>query len=199
APAEIPPKAPPQKAKPPATPKPAETRPALEKPALEPVAKTTAPAAEPARPFSIQVASLVVKRNALALKKRLEKLGYRPTIQKVIVRLTRHRVYAGEFQDREEADQIARRLSTDGFTPKLVAGKQGQFAGEVGSSFIQNDAIDLARRLQQKDYPSKIVAETGLTPVYAVRVGAYEKTSEARQDLKALKRKGLTPIIVRLC
>lgn len=199
APAEAPPKAPPQEAKPAETPKPGETRPEFEKPSPPPVAKTTVPAVEPARPFSIQVASLVVKRNALALRKRLEKLGYRPTIRKVTVRLTRHRVYAGEFHDREEADQVARRLRTDGFSPKLVAGKQGQFAVEVGSFFIQNDAIDVARRLQLKNYPSKIVAQTAPTPVYAVRVEAYEKPSEAREDLKALKRKGFTLIIVRLC
>ena len=196
------PVAPPQIAKPAEspreTPPPEETRPAPEPPAPEPVAKAIVPETQD-RPYSVQVASLVVKQNAIALKARLEKLGYGTTIQKVIARITRHRVSAGEFRDRDEADQLARRLRADGFSPKLVAGEHGQFAVEVGISFQQNDAIDLAHRLQQKDYVPKIVTQTAPTPVYAVRVGAYAKKSEALQDVKALKRKGFAPIIVRRC
>ncbi len=142
---------------------------------------------------AIQVASLVVKPNVLAFKKRLEKLGYRPTIRKVTVRLTRHQVYAGEFQGREETDQIARRLSTDGFNPKLIVEKRGQFSVEVGPFFIQNDVIDLARRLQLQNYASKIIAQTDPTPVYAVRVGACEKPSEARGISRPSTGRGLHP------
>ncbi|MFQ5960998.1 MAG: SPOR domain-containing protein [Candidatus Methylomirabilales bacterium] len=177
--------------------KPSGTRPEFEKPAPEPIAKTTVPEVEPKRPYSVQVASLVVKRNAGALQKRLEKLGYRATVRKKTARITRHRVYAGEFRDREEADQVARRLSADGFSPRLVAGEQGKFAVEVGGSFNQNDAIDLARRLQQKNYTSQIVTKTAPTPVYVVRVGAYEKKSEALLEVKTLKQKGFAPFVVR--
>jgi cell division septation protein DedD len=160
------------------------------------VAKATVPET-PDRPYSVQVASLVVEQNARALEKRLEKLGYHPTIDQRTARITRHRVSAGEFRDRDEADQLARRLSADGFSPKLVAGEHGQFAVEVGISFQQDDAIDLARRLQQKDYVPKIVTQTAPTPVYAVRVGAYAKKSEALQEVKVLKRNGFTPLVVR--
>ena len=178
------------------TPKPAEPQAQAAKPAPEPPAKPTVPEVRERGRFSVQVASLVVKRNALSLKKRLERLGYDPIIQKIKVRITRHRVTAGEFRDREAADQTARSLGADGFSSRLVEGEHGQFAVEVGWFFNQNDAIDLARHLQKKNYTSKIVSKTALTPVYAVRVGAYEKRSEAFPAIKALKRKGLAPILV---
>ena len=177
--------------------KPSETPPEFEKPAPEPIVKTTVPEVEPKRPYSVQIASLVVKRNADALQKRLEKLGYRATVRKRTAPISRHRVYAGEFRDREEADQVARRLSADGFSPRLVEGEQGKFAVEVGWSFNQNDAIDLARQLQQKNYTSQIVTKRAPTPVYVVHVGAYEKKSEAVREVKALKQKGFSPFVVR--
>ncbi len=198
-PADIPSKVPaPTEGTPPPAPStratPAEPRPA-------PQPQATAPAPEPprARPYSVQVASLVLKRNAHALQLRLAKLGYQPTIHQRTARITRYRVTAGEFPDRAEADRTAHRLSAEGFAPKLVAGAHGKFAVEVGWSFNQNEAIDLARRLQQKHYTTQIVTKTAPTPVYAVRVGPYATKSEARQAVKALKRKGFAPVIVRRC
>ncbi len=89
-----------------------------------------------------------------------------------------------------------RQASGDPWRSRLVEGEHGQFAVEVGWFFNQNDAIDLARRLQKKNYTSKIVSKTARTPVYAVRVGAYEKRSEAFPAIKALKRKGFAPVLV---
>ncbi len=177
-------------------PKPAEPQPKAVKPASELVAKATVPEGEEEGRFSVQVASLVAKRNATSLKKRLEKLGYDPIIQKTTVRITRHRVYAGEFRDREAANQTAQSLSAEGFSPRLVEGEHGQFAVEAGRFFNQNAAIDLARRLQKKDYSSKIVSKTAPTPVHVVRVGAYQDKAEARQVVKALKQKGFSPFVV---
>lgn len=202
-PPEAPPEVPPKVAKPaeppPEIPKPAETRPEPEKPAPKPVAKATVPVREPSRPYRVQVASLVFKRNALSLKRRLEKLGYRPTIKKMTASIARHRVYAGAFNSRGEAESTTRRLSTDGFSPRRVQNEWGMSVVEVGWSLNQNDAIDLAHRLQQKDYTSKIISKPTPTPVYVVRVGPYEKKSEALRVLKALRQKGLAPLIVRGC
>lgn len=203
APPEAPPEVPPKVAKPaeppPEIPRPAETRPEPEKPAPKPVAKTTVPVREPSRPYRVQVASLVFKRNALSLKRRLEKLGYRPTIKKMTASIARHRVYTGAFSSRGEAESTTRRLSTDGFSPRRVQNEWGMSVVEVGWSLNQNDAIDLAHRLQQKDYTSRIISKPTPTPVYVVRVGPYEKKSEALRVLKALRQKGLAPLIVRGC
>ncbi len=196
---QIPPKFAKPAEPPPEIPKPAETRPEPEKPAPKPVVKTPAPVREPSRPYRVQVASLVFKRNALSLKKRLEKLGYRPTIKKMTASIARHRVYAGAFNNGGEAESTTRRLSTDGFSPRRVQNEWGMSVVEVGWSLHQNDAIDLARRLQQKDYTSKIISKPTPTPVYVVRVGPYKKKSEALRVLKALRQKGLAPLIVRGC
>lgn len=179
------------------TPTPAEPPVKEEKESLPALAKATVSKVEPEQRYSVQVASLVVERNALSLKKRLEKLGYQAIIKKTTAPITRYRVYTGEASSREEAERTAERLGADGLSPHLVEMGQGKFALEVGWFFNQNDAIDLAHRLQQKNYPTRIVSETTPTSVYVVRVGAYEDRSKAIQAVQALKEKGFAPVVVR--
>ncbi|MFQ5882646.1 MAG: SPOR domain-containing protein [Candidatus Methylomirabilales bacterium] len=187
---------------PPVAAKPTEVPPETPKRAETPADAKTVPPEPPAKVegkkrYSVQVASLVFKRNALSLKGRLEKLGYSPIIQRTTAPITRHRVYAGEFTSREEAERTARRLNVDGFPSNLVEMGQGKFSLEVGSSFHLNDAIDLAHNLQKKNYTSKIVSKAVPTPVHQVRVGGYENRSEALKTLETLKKQGFAPLIVR--
>jgi cell division septation protein DedD len=158
------------------------------------LAKATEPKGE-AR-YSVQVASLVVEQNALALKERLKKLGYSPVVQKATARITRHRVTGGEFNTREEAEQAARRLNVDGF-PSNVVEENGKFRPEIGSFVRLDDAIDLARNLEKKNYTAKIVSQPASTPVHQVWVGEYADRAEALKALEALKKQGFTPLIVK--
>ncbi len=180
-----------------ASPKPPRVPPVAEKPAPKPMAKVTEPEIKREKRFSLQVATLVLKRNALALKTRLEQLGFRPIIRTTIAPITRHRVYAGEFRSREEAERTAHRLNVDGFPSNLVEIEGGTFRLEVGSSFHLNEAIDLARSLRKKNYTSKIDSETAPTPVHQVRIGEYENRAEAQKAVEALKKEGFTPLMVR--
>jgi len=173
---------------PPERPKPAETLAKVERPASK---------ARTRKDYSIQVASLVRKRNALSLKERLEKLGYNPIIRTTTARITRHRVFAGEYSSREEAEQTARRMNVDGVPSNLVEGESGKFRLEVGSFFQLNKAIDLAHDLQKKTYTPKIVSEAASTPIHQVRVGEYENRAEALKVIEVLKGKGFAPLIVK--
>ncbi len=167
-----------------------------EEPAPKPMAKVPEPEVEREKQYSVQVATLVVERNARILKKRLEKLGYTPVIRMTTAPITRHRVYGGEFSSREEAERTARRLNVDGFSANLVELEDGKFGLDVGSSFRLNEAIDLARSLQTKNYTPRILSKATPTSVHVVRVGAYEYRSEAREVLEALKSQGFEPLIV---
>ncbi|MFQ5847657.1 MAG: SPOR domain-containing protein [Candidatus Methylomirabilales bacterium] len=149
------------------------------------------------RRYSVQVATLVFKRNALSLKKRLERLGYHPIIRRTTAPISLHRVYAGAVRNQEDAERTAQRLSMDGFYRNLVEMGRGKFALEVGSFFHQNEAIDLAHSLQQKHYTSRIVSTTAPTPVRAVRVGPYAMRSKAVRVREALRKKGFAPLVVR--
>lgn len=169
----------------------------VEKPTPKAVAKVAKPEVTREKPYALQVASLVVEGNVLSLKKRLEALGYRPDVRKVNARITRHRVYGAEFGSREEAEETARRLNVDGVPSTLVEVEGEKFGVEVGSSFQLNQAIDLARSLQQRNYTPKIVSEALSTTVHQIRVGAYENRAEAQKALEALKKQGLAPLIVR--
>ena len=189
--AAIPPEAPPK------SPRPTETLAQGEKPTPTPLTKVAKPRVKPKREYSIQVASLVRKKNALSLKERLEKLGYSPSIRRTTARITRHRVFAGEFSSREEAEQTARRMNVDEFPSNLVESESGEFRLEVGSFFQLNKAIDLAHDLQKKTYTPKIVSEAAPTPVHQVRVGEYQTRAEALKAREALKRQGVAPLVVR--
>lgn len=195
------PKAPSRVAKPVVTPrkspKPASPRAQVEQPTPKRLARATEPTAKAEKRYSVQIASLVIERNALSLKKRLEKLGYSPTIEKTTAPIKRHRVYAGEFNSRDAAEQTARRLGVDGFPSNMVETEQRKFALEVGWSFSLNEALDLAHGLQKKNYASKIVSNVSPTPVHVVRVGAYKNRSDAVRASEALKTKGFAPLIVR--
>ena len=179
------------------SPKPASSRAQVEQPTPKRLARATEPTAKPEKRYSVQVASLVIERNARSLKKRLEKLGYSPTIEKTTAPIKRHRVYAGEFNSRDAAEQTARRLGVDGFPSNMVETEQRKFALEVGWSFSLNEALDLAHGLHKKNYASKIVSNVSPTPVHVVRVGAYKNRSDAVRAREALKTKGFAPLIVR--
>lgn len=179
------------------SPKPASPPAKMERPTPKEMARATEPAVKPEMQYSVQVASLVVERNAISLKQQLEKLGYSPTIEKTTAPITRHRVYAGEFSSRDEAEEIARKLGVDGFPSNMVETGQTRFALEVGWSFHLNEALDLARNLQKHNYTSKIVSKVSPTPVHVVRVGEYENRSEAARASENLKTKGFAPLVVR--
>lgn len=168
-----------------------------EKPAPTVVAKATQPQITSEGQYAVQVASLVREKNVLSLKKQLEELGYSPDIRKITIPITHHRVYAGEFGSREEADRTARKLNVDGFPSTVVTLKGGMFAPEVGSFLRLNLAIDLAHDLQKKNYAGKIVSRPTPTPVHQIRVGTFASRSEARKTLEALKGKGFQPLIVK--
>lgn len=176
--------------------KPPRVPPVAEKPDARPMVKVTDPEEKKEKRYSLQVATLVVERNALTLKKRLAGLGYTPLIRKLTAPITSHQVYGGEFDTREEADKRARRLDIDDFPSKVVETGGWQIRLEVGSYFDQNKAIDLAHRLQKKNYTTKIVSEASPIIVHVVRVGEYPTREEALKALMTLKRGGFAPILV---
>jgi cell division septation protein DedD len=147
--------------------------------------------------YAVQVAALVFERNARSLRQRLEELGYAPVIRMGNAAVMRHRVSAGEFASRLDAEAVARRLRAEGFSATVIDLPDGKIRVEIGSPFHLDDAIDLAGSLEKKNYPSKIVSEKIHTPVYQVRIGAYPRRAEAAKVLEALKRQGFAPIIVR--
>jgi tetratricopeptide (TPR) repeat protein len=181
----------------PEPPKPAEAVARAEQPTPQPPPQVAKPAGKTKAGYSIQVATLVLEKNAVSLKERLEKLGYSPEVRKTTARITRHRVTSGEFTSREEAEQAARRLQADGFPSNVVEGEDGKFRLEVGSFFRQDDALDLARNLEKKNHAAKAVSQPASTPVYQIWVGEYEDQAEALKMLGTLERQGLTPVLVR--
>lgn len=169
----------------------------IEEPIPKPQSGVSAPQAKPGRGYSIQVASLVREDNTRALKARLEKLGFQPMIHLTMAPITRHRVYAGQFSSRAEAELTANRLQGDGYRASLVELEDRTFSLEVESTFRRDEAVKVARTLQQKGYSPKIVSKTVPTQVHQVRVGDYQNRAEAAKALEVLQQQGFTPLLVR--
>lgn len=146
--------------------------------------------------YTVLVASLVDKGNALSVKSRLEDLGYTPVIHMSTASVTRHRVYGGEFGRREEAEMNARRLNVDGFASNLVETKEKTYRVDVGWYLSLKKATDLADVLKAKHYNPTIVSETAPTSVHQVWVGQYADREEALRVVRSLEKEGLAPRIV---
>lgn len=146
--------------------------------------------------YTVLVASLADKGNALSVKSRLEDLGYTPVIHMSTASVTRHRVYSGEFGRREEAEMNARRLNVDGFASNLVETKEKTYRVDVGWYFSLKKATDLADVLKAKNYNPTIVSEAAPTSVHQVWVGQYADREEALRVVRSLEKEGLAPRIV---
>ncbi|HSB77188.1 MAG TPA: SPOR domain-containing protein [Candidatus Methylomirabilis sp.] len=187
-PAPAPPSAGPAKAEPRKTAK-AETPPASTKAATKPTG--AAPAG-----YSLQVAAMMVEANAQSLKQKLDQSGYQSVIRQATVFVTKHVVTVGEPTGKSEAEDLARRLTVDGFPSQLLA-IGNKYAPQVGAFFNLDEAIDLARDLQKKNYPPKITSKPANTLVYQVRHGKFDSRSAAVKRGEELKAKGFDFMVVR--
>jgi cell division septation protein DedD len=84
----------------------------------------------------------------------------------------------------------------DGFPSQPVA-VEGKYTPQIGAFFNLDEAIDLARELQKKNYPPKITSKPATTVVYQVRHGQFESRAAALKRGEDLKAKGFAALVVR--
>jgi cell division septation protein DedD len=169
------------------------TAPGPAKPSPPTVAK-----AAPAAPvgYSLQVAAMVVEANAEGLKQKLDASGFQAVIRKGTAFVTKHVVTAGEPTGKREAEELARRLTVDGFQSQLLP-VGDKYAPQVGAYFNLDEAIDLARELQKKNYYPKITSKPANTVVFQVRHGNFDSRTAAVKRGEELKAKGFSFLVVR--
>ncbi len=159
-------------------------------------AKATVRAAQPAVSFSLQIGAMVVEENAEKLKRKLDESGFPSVIRKGNAFVTKQVVTVGEPAGRQEAEELSRRLNVDGFPSQLISG-EGKYTPQVGAFFNLDDAIDLARELQKKNYRPKITAKPESTVVFQVRHGRFDSRAAAMTRGGDLKAKGFDFRVVR--
>jgi cell division septation protein DedD len=150
---------------------------------------TKKPGPKAARSYSIQFGAMVQEENAEALKRKLDASGFPAVIRKGTVSLNKQLVTVGEPTGKTEAEDLARRLNVDGFPSQLLI-TGGKYTPLVGAFFTLDEAIDLARELQKKNYPPKIVSKPATTVVYQVRHGKFDSRAAAMRQSEELKKKG---------
>jgi cell division septation protein DedD len=139
---------------------------------------------------------MVKQENAQALKQRLDAGGFPASIRRGTVSVTRQTVTVGEPTSKREAEELARRLNVDGFPSEVVA-VGGKYNPQVGAFFNLDEAIDLAREIQKKNYPPKITAKPANTVVFQVRHGGFNSRAAAVKRGEELRSKGFSSMVVR--
>ncbi len=201
-PVTIPPEPAPAKAAPATAPAPAsKASPApAGKAAPVPSAKTEKPASvkntpSVAKGFSIQVGAMAQAANAENLKRKLDEMGFQSVVRKGSGFANRHVVTVGDPAGKPEAEDLARRLNVEGFPSQLVA-VEGKYTLQVGTFVNLDEAIDLARDLQKKNFRPKITSKPATTVLYQVRHGQFETRAAAMKRGEELKAKGFNAWVV---
>jgi cell division septation protein DedD len=132
---------------------------------------------------------MVQEENAEALKRKLDASGFPAVIRKGTASLEKQVVTVGEPTGKSEAEDLARRLNVDGFPSELLL-TGGKYTPLIGAFFTLDEAIDLARELQKKNYPPKIISKRVATAVYQVRHGKFDSRAAAVRRGEELKKKG---------
>ena len=157
-------------------------------------AASKAPVAS-AKGFSIQVGAMAQEANAEKLKQKLSAMGYQAVVRKGTGFANNHVVTVGDPTDKREAEEMARRLNVDGFPSKLVV-VAGKYTPEIGSFLVLDEALDLARELQKKNYRPKITSKPATTVLFQVRHGQFDTRAAAVKRGEELKAKGVTAWVV---
>jgi cell division septation protein DedD len=83
----------------------------------------------------------------------------------------------------------------DGFTSQLTS-VEGRFTPQVGSFVSLDEAIDLSRELQKKNYRPKITSSTKTGVLFQVRHGQFDTRAAAVKRGEELKAKGFNAWVV---
>lgn len=149
-----------------------------------------------AKGYTVQVGAMAQQANAEALKKKLETLGYPTTVRKGSGFASKHTVTVGDPVEKNDAEATIRRLGVDGFPSTLIP-MEGKYSPLVGSFVNLDDAIDMARELQKKNYRPKITSKPATTAIFQVRHGQFATRDEALKRGEELKSKGFSAWVVR--
>jgi cell division septation protein DedD len=83
----------------------------------------------------------------------------------------------------------------DGFPSQLIS-VEGKFTPQVGSFVSLDEAIDLSRELQKKNYRPKITSSTKTGTLFQVRHGQFDTRAAASTRGEELKAKGFNAWVV---
>ena len=167
-------------------------------PTSAPKAEEKAPrkiAPAPAGGFSVQVGAMAMEQNAEDLKQKLDGMGFPAVIRKGAGFVNRQVVTVGEPSGKREAEEMVRRLNVDGFPSQLIT-VEGKYTPQVGAFVTLDEAIDLARELQKKNYRPKITSKPATTSLFQVRHGQYDTRAAAMKRGEELRAKGFNAWVV---
>jgi cell division septation protein DedD len=148
-----------------------------------------------AKGFSVQLGAMAQPENAEKLKQKLDAMGYQAVVRKGSGSANRHVVTVGELAGKPDAEEMGRRLNVDGFPSKVVT-LEGKYTLQIGAFVNLDEAIDVARELQKKNYRPKITSKPAAAVLYHVRHGQFDTRAAAMKRGEELKAKGFSALVV---
>jgi cell division septation protein DedD len=138
---------------------------------------------------------MAIEQNAENLKQKLDAIGFPAMIRKGVGYMNRHIVTAGDPTGKREAEDLSRRLNVDGF-PSQIISVEGKYVPQIGAFVNLDEAIDLAREMQKKNYRPKITSKPATAVLYQVRTGKFDTRADAMKRGEELKAKGFNAWVV---
>jgi cell division protein FtsN len=148
-------------------------------------------------PYFVQTGVFSVKGNAEKLSRKLQAAGFSPSISVKSRKLDRHVVKVGHFADEAAGESMKKELAANGFEAVLSKDAAGNHSFLVGSFKSREEASVLQDRLSRKGFLSAHEMKTVTLPLYAVELGGFASTEQAKETQAKLGQAGFSNHFIR--
>lgn len=146
--------------------------------------------------YFFQFGVYIFKESFKDTEKRIESLGYKPRVEIGRKTVKMSRIMVGNFNNKEEANSIRKKLQKDGFDATLWSVGKGRYALHVASYYYEKLASEEKILLDVKGYDSRIERTPIKMKVYHLLLGPYKTPEEVAGINEKLKRNGLKAAIL---
>ena len=168
------------------------------KPGAAPAPHAEAKAA-PAAPgtYTLQLGVFTEKKNAEALIKQVESLGFTPQTLEKPVSVKSIGIYTGYYRYRELAAEGSAKLTKDGFENKVVLKGPGNYTVEVGAYRTEKEADAVVKKLNAKGYKVDVDYTSVKKPASVVLLRDIENADQVKKMTDALAAKKIDYVVLK--
>ncbi|TBR21353.1 MAG: SPOR domain-containing protein, partial [Candidatus Nitrosotenuis sp.] len=155
--------------------------------------------AAPAAPgaYTLQLGVFTEKKNAEAVIKQVEALGFTPQTLEKPVSVKSIGIYTGYYRYRELAVEGSAKLTKDGFENKVVLKGPGNYTVEVGAYKTEKEADAVVKKLNAKGYKVDVDYTSVKKPASVVLLRNIENAGQLKSMTDALAAKKIEYVVLK--
>ncbi len=163
------------------------------------VSKVAGAKITPAAPgtYTLQLGVFTEKKNAEAIIKQVESLGFSPETLEKPVSVKSIGIYTGYYRYRELALEGSAKLTKDGFANKVVLKGPGNYTVEVGAYRTEKQADGLVKQLNAKGYKVDVDYTSVKKPASVVLLRNIENADRVKEITGALAEKKIDYVVLK--